>query len=302
MKIDRLVAIIMLLNNREKITAKELAEKFQVSTKTIQRDIEIIERAGIPIVSYKGHGGGYGIIEGYKVSNSSMTKEEVSLLNKLLRGINKSYENVETTALINKFEAVKPEVNNLSDRLIIDFSKWGKSEDLNHRINLIDRAILNRNKLGFDYINGNGESTTRVVEPYKIIFKSLSWYVYGFCTLKKEMRIFKINRMKSIEIRDEQFTYREDVHMDIFKEDKLEKTEITIRFMRNFKGLIMESFEDYEELNQEGELITAIIKIPYNNWVEGMILSFGEAVEVISPIFLRENIKSKIEKISALYK
>ncbi len=302
MKIDRLVAIIMLLNNRDKITAKELGEKFEVSTKTIQRDIEIIERAGIPIVSYKGHGGGYGIIDGFKVNKSSMTTGEAALLNKLLKEINKSYESTETTSLINKLESAKPEVSNLNDRLVIDFSRWGKSSDLNHRINLIDRAILNRNPLEFGYINGSGESTFRIVEPYKIIFKSLSWYVYGFCTLKEEMRIFKVDRIKNIKIREETFIYREELNDDIFKEDKLEKTEITIRFMSNLKGMIMESFDDYEEVQYEDEFITAIIKLPYSNWVEGMVLSFGEYVEVLSPLFLRENIKRKIEKMSGMYK
>lgn len=107
MKLDRLVAIIMILNNRERVTARELSEKFQVSIKTIQRDMEIIERAGVPIVSFKGNGGGYGIIEEFKVNNSSMTKEEAALVNKLLKGINNSYENIETIALINKLEGLR---------------------------------------------------------------------------------------------------------------------------------------------------------------------------------------------------
>ena len=93
MKIDRLISIIMILNNKERVTAKELSKKFDVSIKTIQRDIETIEMAGIPIVSYKGHEGGYEIIEGYRVNKASMTKNEVALLKNLLDGINETYRN-----------------------------------------------------------------------------------------------------------------------------------------------------------------------------------------------------------------
>ena len=172
----------------------------------------------------------------------------------------------------------------------------------NKIINTIDRAILNRNPIEFQYVNGNGEDTTRTVEPYKIIFKSLSWYVYGFCTLKNEMRIFKVNRMKSIRVHEYHFDFRERIDENIFKENKYEKTEITLKFNKKFKGMIMESFEEYEEVHEEGEYITAVIKIPYSNWVEGMILSFGDTVEVLKPEFLRENIKRKLEKVINLYK
>ncbi|MDU4890419.1 MAG: YafY family protein [Clostridium sp.] len=302
MKLDRLVAIIMILNNRERVTARELSEKFQVSIKTIQRDMEIIERAGVPIVSFKGNGGGYGIIEEFKVNNSSMTKEEAALVNKLLKGINNSYENIETIALINKLEGLKKNENGREDRLIIDFSKWGRGEGLNKIINIIDKAILNRNPIKFQYVNGNGESTERIIEPYKIIFKSLSWYVYGFCTLKNEMRIFKVTRIKNIKVCGEQFELKEIIGEDVFKEKDYERTEIELRFKDNFKGIILESFEEYEELKEENGYTIAVIKIPYSNWVEGMILSFGDNVEVIKPTFLRDNIKEKLEKMINLYK
>lgn len=302
MKLDRLVAIIMLLNNRERITARELSEKFQVSVKTIQRDMEIIERAGVPIVSFKGNGGGYGIIEDFKVNNSSMTKEEAALVNKLLKGLNSSYENAETIALVNKFESIKNVTGNSEDRLIIDFSKWGRGEGLNKIINIVDKAILNRNPIKFQYINGSGECSERIIEPYKIIFKSLSWYVYGFCTLKNEMRIFKVTRIKDITVCEGTFEVKELASEDIFKEKDYERTEIQLKFKNNFKGMLMESFEEYKELKEENGYITAIIKIPYSNWVEGMLLSFGDTVEVIKPEFLRINIKNKLEKMINLYK
>ncbi|MEG1255777.1 YafY family protein [Clostridium sp.] len=303
MKIDRLVSIIMILNNKDRVTAKELSEKFEVSTKTIQRDIEIIERAGIPIVSYKGHDGGYGIIDGYKVNKSFMTSEEVILLKKLLTGINKSYENKEAEALINKLDVIKAEKHSsLNDRLVIDFSRWGNREALNNKISIIDESIINSNLVEFTYTNGSGENTSRIVEPYKILFKSLTWYVYGFCTLKNEMRIFKVNRMENIQVKEEKFIYRENIIEELFVEKEVEKNDITIKLSSKVKEIIRDSFEEYDVIEEDENFIIANIRIPYSNWVEGMILSFGESIEVLSPAFLRENIKDKINNMSNLYK
>jgi len=303
MKIDRLVSIIMILNNKDKVTAKELSEKFEVSTKTIQRDMEIIERAGIPIVSYKGHQGGYGIIDGYRVSKASMTGDEANLLKKLLIGINKCYENKEATTLINKLEVIKPEKHSsLNDRLIIDFSTWGKSEELTDEMNIIDEAIKNRNPIEFDYINGSGEKTSRKIEPYKIIFKSLALYVYGFCNLKNEMRVFKINRMENIKAKNENFIYNEKLMDNLFIEKEIEKIQVTIRTPSKMKEVIKEGFPEYKLIEEKDGFIIAIIKVPCGKWIEGMILSFGDCIEVLSPLDLRESIKEKINNMNKLYK
>ena len=303
MKIDRLVSIIMILNSKDKVTAKELSEKFEVSTKTIQRDMDIIARAGIPIVSYKGNQGGYGIIDGYKVNKSSMTSNEVNLLKKLLIGINKSYENQETSTLLNKLDVIKPQNSNgVFDRLVIDFSSWGKSEDLNDEMRIIDEAIKNNNPIEFHYINGDGEKTFREIEPYKIIFKSLAWYVYGFCNLKNEMRVFKVNRMKEIRVKKEKFIYKEEFIENLLIEKEQEKIEVTIKIQSKMMGIIKEGFREYRLIEEKEDYIIAIINVPSGKWIESMILSFGDYVEVLNPLFLRESIKEKINKMNNLYK
>lgn len=301
MKIDRLVAIIMMLNNKNKVTAKELSEKFEVSTKTIQRDMEIIEKAGIPLVTHKGYNGGYSILEGYKVNKASMTKEEAVLVNKLLLELNKSYENPETSSLINKLGVVDTKLSDLSDRLIIDFSRWGNKTEINKAINAIDKAILNRNPIEFKYVNIAGEGSYRIVEPYKLIFKALDWYIYGYCNLKREMRIFKVNRIKDLRTLDEKFILKADSEFELFKEKELPKIDIIIKFKTEFKNVILETFEINCD-KEEGDFTTAIVSMPYSNWIEGIFLSFGENIEVLSPLFLRNNLKAKVEAIRNLYK
>lgn len=198
----------MILNNKERVTAKELSERFEVSIKTIQRDIETIEMAGIPIVSYKGHEGDYEIIEGYRVNKASMTKNEVALLKNLLDGINETYRNKDVLSLINKLEVIDSNSTE-GNRFIIDFSRWGNSSELTDKINIIDNAISQNRCVEFKYNNSNGESSNRKIEPYKIIFKALNWYVYGYCTLKNDMRVFKLTRIKNLEILEEKFELKD---------------------------------------------------------------------------------------------
>lgn len=302
MKIDRLVSIIMILNNNKRVTSKELSEKFQVSVKTIQRDIETIEQAGIPIVSYKGYNGGYGIIDEYKINKSSITKDEAILLENLLKGIDNTYKTKESYSLINKLNAIDDNDKKSNNRLIIDFSTWGKGKELTEKINLIDNCILERKLIEFDYININGQNTLRIVEPHKIVFKALNWYIYGFCTLKKEMRIFKIHRINNIKIKEETFKYREEANGEIFKPINYETTDITLKCSRDIKGLINESFQDYKVLNKDENFITLTISVPYNKWIESMILSFGNKIKVIGPEFLKENIKNTVKNMNELYK
>ncbi|MEG0295825.1 MAG: YafY family protein [Clostridium sp.] len=301
MKIERLISIIMLLNNKKRVTAKELSEKFEVSTKTIQRDIEIIERAGIPIVSFKGYDGGYGIIDGFKVDKSSMTKDEAMMLKQLLDGINKSYSNKETSSLMEKLNVLDNKTNNKSNRFIIDFTRWGTDKSLTNTINLVDTAILEQRNISFDYINLNGERTNRIIEPNKIVFKALNWYVYGFCTLKNEMRIFKISRMKDISITEEYFEFRDEISNDLFKESPQDTIKIIFKYSKLIEGLICENFEEYEDIGETEEHRIISINVQYNSWVESMFLSFGDKIEVLEPKFLRENLKKQVKNMMQIY-
>lgn len=302
MKIDRLISIIMILNNKERVTAKELSEKFEVSTKTIQRDIDTIEMAGIPIVSYKGHEGGYGIIDSYRVDKASMTKNEIELLKSLLEGISETYKNKEVLSLINKFTAIEVNKGENRNNFIIDFSRWGKNGELTDKINILDNAIVKGRYIKFDYGNINGESSNRKIEPYKIIFKALNWYIYGYCTLRNEMRVFKVSRIKNLESLDEEFISREVRVNNLFKEPELETIEIIFRVKKEARILLDDNFPTYEIINENDKNITVKINTPYNNWVYSMILGFGDNIEVLEPKFLREKIINKIKAMNNLYK
>ncbi|AIY84551.1 deoR-like helix-turn-helix domain protein [Clostridium baratii str. Sullivan] len=296
MKIDRLISIIMFLNNRKRVTAKELAAKYEVSIKTIQRDIDTIDKAGIPIVSYKGQDGGYEILNTYKINNSAMKKEDIYLITKLLEGLSTTYNSKEIVNLKEKFIAIE---NNSpsNNKLIFDFSPWGNTNKTKEKISLIDEALSTKRKLSFDYNNLNGEHSSRIVEPIKLIFKNYNWYLYAYCISKDANRIFKVRRMSSLELNDNFSNNHEFICDNLFSNITDNATNIELKVSNSFIKRIDDYFDDYE-LN--GTILT--VSLPIDEWLYSFILGFGNEAEVIKPLYLRETIKKRIESMYFLYK
>ncbi|MGL5148980.1 MAG: helix-turn-helix transcriptional regulator [Clostridium sp.] len=301
MKIDRLISIINLLNNKGRMSTRELAEIFEVSPKTIQRDMEAIEMAGIPIVTYKGKNGGYEIIENFKVSKSVMNKDEAKILKKLLEGISVSYESKEIKSLNEKLSLVDNNgVMEIEDKLMIEFSHWGSDEEFKSKISIINNAIDNKNIISFSYMNLKGEELSREFEPYKLVYKGSNWYVYGYCLIKDDFRLFKIRRMKSIKAKDEVYLGREIKRLEFFNGNR-NNEEIILKVRKKSVGLIEDMYEKFIILNDEGEWLRIKYSIPIDNWLYGMILSLGDDIEVVSPKSIRNEIIRRIKCMHNIY-
>lgn len=179
MKIDRLIGIITILLRQDKTTAPELAERFEVSRRTINRDIEDICKAGIPIVATQGYGGGLSIADDYKIDKSLLTVEELQTILTGLKGIDSVSETSHFAKLLDKFSSKGNRVI-AEDMIIIDLASHYQAA-LTAKIETIKRAIWSQNLISFRYYYGQGESD-RKIEPYRLVFKWSSWYVFGFCT------------------------------------------------------------------------------------------------------------------------
>ena len=205
MKINRIITIIMVLLQREKISGKELAEKLNVSLRTIYRDIQVIEGAGIPIITYQGSAGGISILKTYKVNTSLFTKEDVIVL---LKGLNllsspviKESENLRTFEKIKSFlseQELDEEVTNNLNQLIVDLSPWFSKQNINKKISIIRLALNEQLLLSFNYLGVKNKQTSRLIEPYKLIFKEKQWYLQAFCLNRNDFRIFKLSKMSNI--------------------------------------------------------------------------------------------------------
>ena len=206
MKIDRLIGILSILLQREKVTAPYLAEKFEVSRRTINRDIEDICKAGIPLVTSRGPGGGISIMEGYRMDRTLITSGEMDAILAGLRSLDSVSGSARYRLLMDKLALGKQDLISSDSSILINLSSWYR-QSLAPKIHLIQEAAETRRHIRFTYYSPMGE-TSRTIEPYLLVFQWSSWYVWGYCTEREDYRLFKLNRMLELKALAEHFAER----------------------------------------------------------------------------------------------
>ncbi|MBU5591528.1 YafY family transcriptional regulator [Clostridium sp. MSJ-4] len=303
MKINRLFHIVITLLNKGTVTAKELAEKFEVSTRTIYRDVEDLSAAGIPIYTSKGNGGGISLLEEYVMSNALISAEESESLILALKTL-QATNYPEIDRVLEKMNAIFGKTH-ISDWIEVDFSHWGANKDTDIKFQNIKQGILKRIVLGFDYINSYNKKTRRLVYPLKLIFKGQTWYLWSYCILKDDFRLFKITRMKNLEVKNQNFE-RGDIiskgNEKIITESKVKKVNLRLKFNESVLYLLYDYYdEDMIVKDQDGSYIVNVT-FPENEWVYSYIMSFGYNVEVIEPKYVRDEIVKRLNKNLDIYK
>lgn len=310
LKLDRLVSILVILLRKERVQARELAEKFGVSVRTILRDVDAINLAGIPVVTYQGVNGGIGIAEGYRLDKSVLTEDEMAAIITTLKSIGRSIPDNNHEVLMEKFKNILSatqidRVNQKTNQLIIDLSPWGGNEHIRSMLGEIREAIEGRKEIDFTYLDFSGNRTIRIVEPYSLVLKGQNWYMYAWCHVREDFRFFKLSRVKEMRVRDIIFAPR-DVSIEEYPwENEWQKTDsfITLElvFEKELRGIAEEWFGENAYVNDEGRVL-ARVRFPENNWLYGYLLSFGSGMEVVSPPHIREKMckiaKEIVEKYS----
>lgn len=300
MKIDRLIGILSILLQSEKTTAPELAAAFEVSRRTINRDIETLCKAGIPIMTLQGMGGGISIMNGYKVDRTILSSKDMRMIMAGLRSLDSVSGSSYYSQLMEKLELGSSEFINGRDSILIDLSSWQKST-LAPKIELIQSAIENRHYLTFTYYAPKGESRRRI-EPYYLIFRWSSWYVYGWCTDRRDFRLFKLNRMEKIKETDREFRCRK-VEVPELEDDKIfrDKVRVEALFDKDMKWRLIEDFgPDCFTENPDGRLLFVSDKADIEN-IFNWFMTFGEKAEVIKPVELRKMIYERASAITKKY-
>ncbi len=199
MKLYRLLSIVILLLNRERVSAAEFAEYFEVSQRTIYRDIETICQAGIPIIAYQGVNGGFGIMDNYVLDKYLLTPGEISSIVTALKGVTATLEDQHLMDVIEKILALIPDKDKEKlqnqEHIILDFHPWGTSKAERNKVNQLKRAIESIQIASFSYTNAQGINLNRQVEPMVLVLRGYSWYLFGYCLLKNDYRLFKLARM-----------------------------------------------------------------------------------------------------------
>lgn len=305
-----MLAITIMLLNKEKVTARELADKFEVSIRTIYRDIDAINLAGIPVVSYPGGGGGFGIMENYKLDRQVLKLEDMIAILSALKGLNTTLENQEIDSVIGKISTLIPEdkaseLETYEQQFIIDIMPWGDPVEFKKTIALLHKAVINKQTISFSYRNTKNEVLHRTVEPMTLVLKGFAWYLFGYCRIKEGCRIFKISRIKELELLKETFVPKNYSYKESMDSQKrtVETTRIRLKFTPDMRFSVDEYFStsDILETTPDGSVIieTDIVE---DNWLLSRLLGFGEHVEVLSPPYLRNKIKEAAQKIVEKYR
>ena len=291
MQVNRLFEIIYILLEKENVTAKELAEHFGVSIRTIYRDIDVLSRSNIPIYTNQGKGGGINLLDNFVLDKSLISEDEQNQILFALQSFEKLNVNNEKMLLDKMSILFNKATRNWIE---IDFSSWGTDSTQNERFNKIKEAILNKKVVEITYFNSYGEENIRQVEPLQIWFKDKSWYIKAFCRLKQDFRIFKIARIRDIKILDEHF----ERDLPVEKEEKTKFKVISLK-LEISKEMTYRVYDEFEKenisKNENGDFIVEV-EYPENEWVYGYILSFGEYVKVLSPEYAKDIIKKRLEK------
>lgn len=300
MKIDRMIGILSILLQKEKVTAPYLAEKFEVSRRTINRDIEALCMAGIPLVTEQGQNGGVSIMEGYKIDRTLFTTQDMQAILAGLRSLDSISGTNQYLQLMEKLSAGASNLLAGDTHILIDLSSWYKSA-LSPKIELLHNAILTSNKVSFTYFSPKEESI-RTVEPYDLIFQWAGWYLWGWCERREEFRLFKLMRMTDLSV-GEPFEKRTVSLPDLSpKQIFPPQCQIKAKIDPAFKWRLVEEFgpESFETL-PDGMLLFSSDFFDKQS-VVGWIASFGGGAELLEPMELRQEVLSFAEGICRKYR
>ena len=313
MKTDRLLGLISILANTDKITVQELANRFEVSKRTIFRDLDTLSRAGIPILSYPGIGGGVSIIEGYKLKNQVLTAEDIKKIFAALNGLKSIDDNDSITSLIAKLVPEKETAVFSQSDYVIDLSSWFNDSATHVKAAKLHQAICQKKCVRLEYVSKTSRSV-RVIEPHKLVFKQSYWYIYAFCLERKSFRLFKLNRIISLEILEKEFQLRPIDNIDFEKHNG--ETLFSVDYKPGFIEVVLEYdvFNEFEltnkidasffEKNRTPKSKNAKIRFYTENlsWIADFVLGVADKVKVVSPPELFYEVKYRLEKINAYYK
>lgn len=303
MKDNRYFQMIYLLLEKGNMTAPKLAEHFEVSVRTIYRDIDILSSAGIPIYATQGKGGGIFIQDNFVLNKSILSEEEQKQILMALQGA-RIIEGENTSILLSKLSSVFQKQN--TNWFEFDFSSWTKTGARKEIFHILQSAIFKSKKVSFNYYNGNyngdGKAIKRVVEPLKLVFKAYDWYLYGFCSMRNDYRFFKLTRIRDLEMTND--GYIRTTPNEIFtrtEKFEMEMIEVTLLFDKSISVIVYEKFDDEVTVQQDGNLLVETV-MPNNELLFSYILSCGDKVEVISPQSVRNIIFERSKKMAEKYK
>ena len=300
MQINRLFEIVYILMNKKIATASELAAHFEVSKRTILRDIDALSVAGIPIYTMQGKGGGIAIHDSYVLNKAVISKDEQNQILFALQSMSAT-GHIDTEKTLGRLRNLFAKQD--TDWIEVDFSRWGDSGADKIKFEALKNAIINKQAVQFNYSASSGETLMRKVYPLKLAFKAKSWYLQAFCLYKNDYRTFKVNRMGTVDILAGNFDNQKFTapHLEDTSFPDLPFVNVKLCFAPAAAYRVYDEFDDLDIIKNNDGSCLVYMCLPEDNWLYSYILSFGALVEVLEPQHVREEILRQIEKIKNIY-
>ena len=308
MKVDRLVSILLILLETERIGAQELADRFEVSPRTIYRDIDAINMAGVPVLSTSGVGGGFAIMEQYKIDKKVFSAADLSAI---LMGLSSLTGMIRGEELVNALTKVKSfipadrakDIERRTNQVLIDLSPWSSNRTVQPNLELIQTALRQSKLLSFTYTDQRGTKLSRKAEPYQLVLKNSQWYWYGYCLTRQDFRLFKLSRTSNLHLLAETFVQRDHPKPELDASELIVpmQTPITLRIHKSVLERVLDYCND-EDISPDGEA-HYIVRYPLieKDYYYGILLSLGDKCECLAPPHIRAEMKRRVTDMARVY-
>ena len=300
-KIERLYAITVYLLNIGKATASELSRKFEVSVRTVQRDIDSLCQAGIPIIAETGANGGYYLAENFRMDAHMATNEDYTFILTALKGFSSAMNSSKIDATIEKIASL---TKTPDSGIILDFSTLREGD--NQLMHILQDAIHTKRPVSFEYTNADNMTRLHTVEPIAVVYRWYAWYLLAYSTVKNDYRTYKLIRMRNAEIVDAVFTKEhknaEIILRDNDKQTPQKLTEITVRCKSEARSRVIEYLNGKTICEYEnGDCDMTLYVIENEHFWFGTLLSLGDWIEITAPEHIRHRVLEASKKIVSLY-
>lgn len=302
MKIERLYAITLYLLNHGRTSASELAKYFEVSVRTIQRDMDSLNLAGIPIIAETGASGGYEISDKYKLDKQFATSDDYSCILAALQGFVSATDDQKAKQTLEKMAHISKSAGN---GIILDFSVLRESDKT--VMQTLQNAVVEKRVVSFTYTNNNNETRIHSVEPIAVIYRWYAWYLLAYSTRKNDYRMYKLVRMENLKITDKPFTKEHESADIILKKtdstDSRQYTAVLVKCKESVKARVTEYLNGtvLEEF-PNGDVSMELTVVENEQLWLGTLLSLGDNVEIVEPERIRRRVVEAAEKIISLYR
>lgn len=305
MQIDQLFELVYVLIDKKQVTAKEMAERFGVSTRTIYRWVDALSVSGVPIYSQNGRGGGIAISEKYALDTKVLSDEERLAIVSSVKALNSLSGNPASVvnANIKAAEKISGLVEKDTDWLEVDFAPWSpEGSSVRQVFGTLRDCILQKKQVIFDYYSGDGRMERRTVHPWKLIYKGQAWYLQGWCTTRKAERFFKLTRMQNLDMTGRNANITHITTPQKIPEYKPKLLTIKAKVYPQKISYLLDTFICSEVIPHKDGSITVTFTVPEQDWIYELLLSFGPNMKIISPKQVKEKILQIAKDVQKIYK